>query len=169
MSGPKRVLIIVLILTCALVRVEFMAAQTPSGPPNPGDPWPKRAQLGGATYTIYQPQIDSWDSFNMAAHAAVSVLPPGSQTPMFGVLRLTAKTKVDRLARTVYFTDTTVQSAMFPASRRNGGTDHGSAQAVCRPGRASLQSRRPDPCRGAGQASGSEAASRVGLSEDRSR
>ena len=84
--------------------------------PASGDPWPKTAQLDGATYTVYQPQLDSWDSFNMAAHAAVSVLQPGSQTPVFGVLKLTAKTKVDRLARTVYFTDTTVQSANFPSA-----------------------------------------------------
>ena len=81
-----------------------------------GDRWPKTAQLDGATYTVYQPQLDSWDSFNLAAHAAVSVLPPGSQNPVFGVLKLTAKTKVDRLARTVYFTDTTVQSAIFPSA-----------------------------------------------------
>src|SRR5262245_22776173 len=81
-----------------------------------GDQWPKTAQLDGATYTVYQPQLDSWDSFNMEAHAAVSVLQPGSQTPVFGVLKLTAKTKVDRLARTVYFTDTTVQSANFPSA-----------------------------------------------------
>ncbi len=48
----------------------------------PADRWPKTAQLDGATYTVYQPQLDSWDSFNVAAHAAVSVLPPGSQVPV---------------------------------------------------------------------------------------
>ena len=99
-------------------------AQAPAAPaagqaatePATGDRWPKTAQLDGATYTIYQPQLDSWDSFNLAAHAAVSVLPPGSEAPAFGVLKLTAKTKVDRLARTVYFTDTTVQAAIFPSA-----------------------------------------------------
>ena len=85
-------------------------------PPATGDRWPKTAELDGATYTVYQPQLDSWDSFNLTAHAAVSVLPPGSETPAFGVLKLTAKTKVDRLARTVYFTDTTVQAAIFPSA-----------------------------------------------------
>lgn len=113
----------------AIVVIGCAVAQSPDVPdpnvPDPnipatdqasGDPWPKTAQLDGATYTVYQPQLDSWDSFNMAAHAAVSVLQPGSQTPVFGVLKLTAKTKVDRLARTVYFTDTTVQSANFPSA-----------------------------------------------------
>ncbi len=62
-------------------------AQAPAAPaagqaatePATGDRWPKTAQLDGATYTIYQPQLDSWDSFNMAAHAAVSVKPPGDE------------------------------------------------------------------------------------------
>ncbi|HQR19246.1 MAG TPA: autotransporter [Burkholderiaceae bacterium] len=90
------------------------AAAQPAAPAT-GDRWPKSADLGGATYTVYQPQLDSWDMSNLAAHAAVSVLPPGSQTPVFGVLKLTARTEVDRLARTVYFKDTTVENATFPS------------------------------------------------------
>jgi hypothetical protein len=89
--------------------------QATTAPAN-ADRWPKTAELSGATYTVYQPQLDSWDTVSVAAHAAVSVMPPGSQTPVFGVLRLAAKTDVDRLARTVYFTDTTVQSANFPSA-----------------------------------------------------
>jgi hypothetical protein len=108
----------------AIALIAEAAAQTPgaratgqgAAPPASGDRWPKTAQLDGATYTVYQPQLDSWDSFNLTAHAAVSVQPPGSQTPVFGVLKLTAKTKVDRLARTVYFTDTTVQGGVFPSA-----------------------------------------------------
>ncbi len=94
------------------------AAAAPAAAPAAAsvDRWPKTAQLDGATYTVYQPQLDSWDSFNVAAHAAVSVTPPGSQGQVFGVLKLTAKTQVDRLARTVRFTDTTVQAATFPSA-----------------------------------------------------
>jgi hypothetical protein len=110
------------LLALALAGTAF--AQTASAPP-PGpaatapasaDRWPKSAELNGATYTVYQPQLDSWDTVSVAAHGAVSVTPPGSQVPVFGVLKLTAKTSVDRLARTVYFTDTTVQSANFPSA-----------------------------------------------------
>ena len=97
------------------------SATAPSGAapamaPVAADSWPKTAELGGATYTVYQPQLDSWDTQSLAAHAAVSVLAPGSQGPTYGVIKITAKTSVDRLARTVYFTDTTVQSAAFPAA-----------------------------------------------------
>jgi hypothetical protein len=114
-------LLLVLLAQPALAQAPAAGAATPpaaapaSAPASP-DRWPKSAQLEGATYTVFQPQLDSWDMYNLVAHAAVSVLAPGSQAPVFGVLKLTAKTKIDRLARTVYFTDTTVQSATFPAA-----------------------------------------------------
>jgi hypothetical protein len=119
---------------CALA-LEIIAgaafAQAPSGPTTVGgDQWPKTAQLDGATYTVFQPQLDSWDSYNLAAHAAVSVQPPGSQAPVFGVLKVTAKTRVDRLARTVYFTDTTVQSATFPSAASFAGSYQQAFQAL---------------------------------------
>ena len=77
------------------------AATAPTAAPAGADRWPKTAQLGGATYTVFQPQLDSWDNYNLVAHAAVSVLPPGQQNAVFGVLNITAKTQVDRTARTV--------------------------------------------------------------------
>ena len=48
-------------------------ASTPAGP----DPWPKSADVNGTQFTIYQPQLDTWDGYRFEAHAAVSVLPPG--------------------------------------------------------------------------------------------
>jgi hypothetical protein len=81
-----------------------------------GDRWPRSAQQDGATYTIYQPQIDSWDGAGMAAHAAVSVQAAGAPAPVFGAITLTAKTQVDRTARTVYFSDTAIRSANFPTA-----------------------------------------------------
>ncbi|HUL97908.1 MAG TPA: hypothetical protein VLU24_00415, partial [Mycobacterium sp.] len=115
------------IATCCLLAfatIGFAFAQAPAAPPSTqsaaapstGDRWPKTAELDGATYTVYQPQLDSWDTYDMAVHAAVSVQPPGSQTPVFGVLKVTAKTAVDKLARTVYFSELAVQSAAFPSA-----------------------------------------------------
>ena len=31
------------------------------------DKWPRTADVGGAKYTIYQPQLDSWDGYQFAA------------------------------------------------------------------------------------------------------
>src|SRR5215468_7256847 len=80
------------------------------------DPWPKTIDQGGATYTIYQPQLDSWDGHTIAAHAAVSVRPAGAKEPDFGVIEITAQTYVSRQSRTVDFADLTVNKATFPAT-----------------------------------------------------
>lgn len=129
------------VAACCMLALGVIGSAVAQGPAAPAtdqaattsavaDRWPKTAQLDGATYTVFQPQLDSWDSYNLAAHAAVSVQPPGSQAPVFGVLKVTAKTRVDRLARTVYFTDTTVQSANFPSAASWAGSYQQAFQAL---------------------------------------
>lgn len=88
----------------------------PDGSQVTPDPWPKTVTQAGATYTLYQPQLDNWDGFNFNAHAAVSVLPTGAKDPQFGVIEITAKSHVFRLARTVHFRDITVTKATFPGA-----------------------------------------------------
>jgi hypothetical protein len=88
----------------------------PDGSQVTPDPWPKTVKQGGATYTLFQPQLDSWDGYNFAAHAAVSVLPAGAKDPDFGVIEITAKTHVFRVFRTVHFRDITVTKATFPST-----------------------------------------------------
>ncbi len=95
---------VALLCILAIAMIGSAVAQAPAAgqaatAPASGDRWPKSAQLDGATYTVYQPQLDSWDTFNLAAHAAVSVLPPGSQSPAFGVLKLTGRTEGGVAAR----------------------------------------------------------------------
>ena len=108
-----------LMLLMLLVTVTALAAST-LPPPHPSvvtpDPWPKTTEFLGAKYTIYQPQLDSWDEYNLEAHAAVSVLPTGATDPQFGVINITASTWIDRTSRTVYFNNITVTSATFPAN-----------------------------------------------------
>jgi hypothetical protein len=88
----------------------------PDGSQVTPDPWPKILKQDGATYTLYQPQLDSWDGYNFASHAAVSVLPAGAKDPDFGVIKLTAQTHVFRLFRVVHFRNITVTKATFPAT-----------------------------------------------------
>src|SRR4029077_20521554 len=90
-------------------------AQPPAAAVTPS-PWPKIVKQGGATYTLFQPQLDSWDGYNFTAHAAVSVLPAGAKTPDFGVIEGTAKTQVSRTSRVVHFTHIAVVKATFPAT-----------------------------------------------------
>src|SRR5262245_58328479 len=95
-------------------------AQSGGDPPEAAavtpDPWPKTVEQDGATYTIYQPQLDSWYGHNIAAHAAVSVRPAGAKEPDYGVIEITAQTYVSRESRTVDFTDIVVNKATFPAT-----------------------------------------------------
>src|SRR5215813_2239618 len=72
------------------------------------DPWPKTIEQGEVTYTLYQPQLDSWDGHTIAAHAAVSVRPAGAKATDFGVIEITAHTYVSRESRTVDFADIVV-------------------------------------------------------------
>jgi hypothetical protein len=88
----------------------------PDGSEVTPDPWPKILKQDAATYTLYQPQLDSWDGYNLIAHAAVSVLPSGAKDPSFGVIEITAKTHVFRLSRTVHFRDIEVTKATFPSA-----------------------------------------------------
>ena len=89
--------------------------QPPAGEVTP-DPWPKVLKQGGATYTLYQPQLDNWDGYNFAAHAAVSVLAAGAKDPDFGVIEITANTQVDRLSRTVHFSNIQIKKSTFPST-----------------------------------------------------
>ncbi len=90
-------------------------AQPPAAEVTP-DKWPKTAEVEGATYTIYQPQLESWDGYHFEAHAAVSVLSAGAQEPLFGVIRVTAVTEVDRLSRIVHFYNAEIVNANFPSA-----------------------------------------------------
>jgi hypothetical protein len=93
--------------------------QTAAAPAGP-DPWPKSADVNGTQFTVYQPQLDTWDGYRFEAHAAVSVLPPGYTEPIFGVINVTAATLVDRLSRTVQFTDLKVEKLTFPSDPQSG-------------------------------------------------
>jgi hypothetical protein len=82
------------------------------------DPWPRTTQVDGATYTLFSPQLDSWDGRDLKAYAAVSVLPNGGEKPDFGVIHFTAKTDVYRLFRTVELHDFQVTKSIFPSSSK---------------------------------------------------
>ncbi|HME41699.1 MAG TPA: hypothetical protein VKF36_01320 [Syntrophorhabdales bacterium] len=80
------------------------------------DKWPRTANLGGVKYTIYQPQLDTWDGYQFEAHAAVSVLPASAKEPLFGVINTTAVTQVDRVSRAVRFYNVKIVKTIFPSA-----------------------------------------------------
>ena len=78
--------------------------------------WPRVYVQAGATNTIYQPQVDSWDGFQFKARAAVAIQATGAPEPTFGVVEITARTLVDKVQRTVWFDECQVPSAKFPSA-----------------------------------------------------
>ena len=111
--------VLVLLLAMMILGRQAALAQwdgQPDGSQVTPDPWPKVVKQANATYTLYQPQLDSWDGYHFNAHAAVSVLPSGAKDPQFGVIEITANTHVFRIFRTVHFSDITVTKATFPGA-----------------------------------------------------
>ncbi|MDQ7823068.1 MAG: autotransporter [Candidatus Eremiobacteraeota bacterium] len=109
-------LVLVLIFAVMAAAVPPVYGQQPSSSDVAPDKWPKTAVVNGITYTIYQPQLDSWDTFTLEAHAAVSALSQDSKEPVFGVVQISAGTYTDKVSRTVYFHDINVTKAVFPSA-----------------------------------------------------
>lgn len=116
--------------------------QVEPAPPPPGqvtpDPWPRTLTVRGAKYSLYQPQVDSWDGRRLAAHAAVSVLAPAAKEPVFGVIEIAAKTNVSRVARTVDFQDITITRATFPSAPQDAAQYQRDFQTVLDTGRSTM-------------------------------
>lgn len=101
------------------------AASAPS-PPSAGaatpadlvsqERWPREVKSGQNIFTVYQPQLDSWDGFHLEAKAAVSVKTSGNAHPSYGVLWFSASTEVDKNNRLVTLSDITIARVRFPAA-----------------------------------------------------
>jgi hypothetical protein len=102
-------------LAVALLGLFLIALQpsTAAVPTNP-DPWPRRMQITGGTLTVYQPQVDSWDGGFLKFRAAVAVKPSDGGQEVFGVIRASAHTLVDRTARMVSLFNFSLLQIDFP-------------------------------------------------------
>jgi uncharacterized membrane protein YgcG len=119
-------------------RVAQASTGQQAGAPQTPDPWPKSAELGGTKYTLYQPQPDSWNDYVYQAHAAVSVLPPGSKDPVFGVVEFSAATIVDKQARAVHFQNILIYKSNFPSAPQMASTYQQALQSLLNQGPATM-------------------------------
>ena len=86
-----------------------------------GGAFPKEIDDRGFHLVIYQPQVDSWKKDRLEARAAVTASRSGATEEAFGIVTLTARTDVDKEARTVWFEDLKVTSASFPGVKPEQG------------------------------------------------
>jgi hypothetical protein len=81
--------------------------------------WPREYKDESGTLLIYQPQIDSWESFRrIEARFAVALTPSTNKQPVYGAIRTLSDTLVDTESRTVAFTNFTIADTRFPAAAK---------------------------------------------------
>src|SRR5437763_2511116 len=102
------------------------SAQSPAtAPAIPADPWPRDLSISNAALLVYQPQVNKWDGNQIDFRAALAIKPTSAKDETFGVVFATARTQVDKVARTVVFENLKVTKSDFPTL-----PDHGAAYAT---------------------------------------
>jgi hypothetical protein len=92
--------------------------------------WPRAFTSGATTFSVYQPQIESWSGNRLAARAAVAVRDTGAAEPTFGVIWLSSRTDVDKTSRQVSLEDLTITRASFPSAPGSEGSWQASLQRL---------------------------------------
>lgn len=78
--------------------------------------WPKEVAAEGTGYTIYQPQVDSWNGYLLEAHAAIAVTEPEAEQAIYGVMAFTARSQVDKTERMVTLDQLQTGTVRFPSA-----------------------------------------------------
>src|SRR5262245_29253654 len=107
-------LLLVAVLALSMVPPRALA-QAPAAAAN-GPAWPREFPSGNLTFTVYQPQLESWASRDLSGRAAVTVKDAISPEEQFGVIWFSAKTLVNRAQNLVSLEDITITKASFPAT-----------------------------------------------------
>ena len=79
--------------------------------------WPREVKgKDGSAITVYQPQLERWESNQLSGRAAVSVAKPGEKDPRFGVIELAANTDIDKSSDTVMLSNVRIAKGSFPGT-----------------------------------------------------
>ncbi len=107
-----RVLVAAAALAMLLAAPAFAA---PAAPPVVNtDAWPREVALPNATLRVYPPQVSQWSSAELSFRAAVALAAGANAPESFGVVFATARTHVDKIARTVMLDGFKVTRVEFP-------------------------------------------------------
>ena len=134
MTNHRR-FVLILAVTGSLLVGAFGRDQAPGSPQAAGrssaqqlanqapdeEAWPREIKSGDTTFTVHQPQLDSWDGRNVEVLSAIEVKVAGSDKILYGAARATAKANADKTTRMVEFLDVSIVKAVFPSSPDNEG------------------------------------------------
>ena len=116
-----------LIIAIAVVAATFVGAPAVSVVQSesktsalPADPWPRDLSISSAAVLVYQPQVNKWDGNQIDFRAALAIKPTGAKEETFGVVFATARTQVDKVARTVVFENLKITKSDFPTLPNHG-------------------------------------------------
>jgi len=75
--------------------------------------WPLEYADGGAKLVIYQPQIDSWKNYRKLEAATAFSVGWDGRTPVFGAMRISARTETNFASRTVLIKNRVIEQLSF--------------------------------------------------------
>src|SRR5437762_2255356 len=116
--------IAIAVVAATLAGAPGVSIAQPAAPASalPADPWPRDLSLSNAAVLVYQPQVNKWDGNQIDFRAAVAIKPSGAQNETFGVVFATARTQVDKVARTVVFENLKIAKSDFPTLPDRGAS-----------------------------------------------
>src|SRR5262245_59478406 len=78
--------------------------------------WPREIKTDLGVLTIYQPQPETFADNILTARAALSIIPKGKSTPVFGVMWFSGRVDTDRDSGTAMLRDLKVTQTRWPES-----------------------------------------------------
>lgn len=78
--------------------------------------WPRTFTSGVNTFTIYQPQVDTWNENLVDLYCAVELKDGGKTDAKYGVVWIRARTEVDKVNRLVTLDQAAITKVKFPVA-----------------------------------------------------
>ncbi|MFC2173160.1 hypothetical protein ACFLU6_11090 [Acidobacteriota bacterium] len=113
----------ILIVFILLLAVSGLEAQANTQPIE-DEGWPRQVEWENTNFTLHQPQIESWDGFQLEGYMAVAVEEDDESNPVFGAVWLSASTHVDKENRVALLHDFKIPRVNFPSSPERANLYH---------------------------------------------
>jgi len=85
---------------------------------SPSDaPWPREADHGDETISMYQPQLESWGADELHAYAALAAVNKKDKKAKYGAVWFTARTEIDKVNRQVTLDKFQITKVQFPTMK----------------------------------------------------